>query len=319
MADLAGTANSRLPLCRGRLTAEKMLADVTWLRVGGPAQWLFQPKDTDDLAEFLKHLEPGIPVFVLGAGSNLIVRDGGISGVVVRLGSGFGQVGVQDSTVTAGAAALDSRVAVKAAEQGLDLVFLRTIPGTIGGAVFMNAGCYGRYVEHVCREVTVVNRNGTVSRIGGSEVGFRYRGSGLPKGSVVVEAVFECPIGDPEELGARMAAQLNYRNKTQPTRIRTAGSTFRNPSGWSSTGSEDTDHSMKAWKLIDEAGLRGTCNGRACVSTLHPNFLINTGGATAQEVEDLGETVRARVLANSGIQLEWEVLRVGKKLQATEA
>ena len=302
-----------LPHCRGRLVAARPLAGLTWLRVGGPAEWLFQPADTEDLAGFLQGLDVRVPVFALGVGSNLIVRDGGICGVVVRLGSRFGRIGIDGNIVRAGAAALDSRVAVTAAEMGLDLSFMRTIPGTIGGAVRMNAGCYGKYVADFCREIVVVTRGGSVERLRNSEIGFRYRGSSLPPGCVIVEAVLECPRSDPADLRKLMESQIAYRNETQPTGIRTAGSTFRNPAGYSSTGRSDDDHSMKAWKLIDDAGMRGAQVGNACVSAMHPNFLVNAGGATATEIEELGETVRSKVLEISGIQLEWEILRVGSQ------
>lgn len=306
-------SGGRLPHCRGRLTAARPLAELTWLRVGGPAEWLFQPEDIEDLAEFIRNLDNDVPVFALGVGSNLIVRDGGLPGVVVRLGSRFGNVGIDGNIVRAGAAALDSRVAVKAAEMGLDLTFMRTIPGTIGGAVRMNAGCYGKYVADFCREVAVVTRDGSVERLRNGEVGFSYRGSSLPPGSIVVEAVLECPRSDPAGLQKLMASQIAYRNETQPTGIRTAGSTFRNPAGYSSTGRPDDDQSMKAWKLIDAAGMRGARMGKARVSEMHPNFLVNSGGATAAEIEALGETVRSKVLENSGIELEWEILRVGSQ------
>ena len=302
-----------LPHCRGRLTAARSLAELTWLRVGGPAEWLFQPEDTEDLADFLRNLHNEIPVFALGVGSNLIVRDGGLPGVVVRLGSRFGKVAIDGNIVRAGAAALDSRVAVKAAEMGLDLTFMRTIPGTIGGAVRMNAGCYGKYVADFCREVVVVTRDGSVERLQSGEIGFKYRGSSLPQGCVIVEAFLECPRSDPADLQRLMASQVTYRNETQPTGIRTAGSTFRNPAGYSSTGRPDDDQSMKAWKLIDDAGMRGARIGKARVSEMHPNFLVNSGGATAAEIEALGEKVRSRVLENSGIELEWEILRVGSQ------
>ena len=311
MNDGVEGAAGGLPHCRGRLVAGRPLAELTWLRVGGSAEWLFQPADIEDLAGFLRELGSGIPVFVLGVGSNLIVRDGGLPGVVVRLGSSFGRTGIDGDVVRAGAAALDSRVAVKAAEMGLDLSFMRTIPGTIGGAVRMNAGCYGKYVADFCREVVVVTRDGSVERLRNSEIGFSYRGSSLPPDCVIVEAAFECPRSDPAGLLKLMESQIAYRNETQPTGIRTAGSTFRNPAGHSSTGRADDDHSMKAWKLIDDAGMRGARVGNARVSEMHPNFLVNAGGATATEIEELGEAVRSKVLENSGIQLEWEILRVG--------
>ena len=312
MNSTAENGRDELPPCRGRIMTGKLLAELTWLRVGGPAEWLFQPEDAEDLASFVRNLSPAIPLFVLGAGSNLIVRDGGMPGVVIRLGRQFGYVSIEGQSVRVGAAALDSRVAVKAAGAGLDLTFLRTIPGTIGGAVRMNAGCYGTYFGDLCQQVTIVTRNGDIATIGNRQIGFRYRGCGLPADSVVIEAVLECRQDESAELVNRMESQIAYRNETQPTKIRTAGSTFRNPSGHSSGGQLDIDHSMKAWKLIDDAGMRGARRGNAVMSTQHPNFLVNEGGATATDLEELGEEVRARVLENTGIELEWEILRVGK-------
>ena len=308
-----------LPSVRGTLTPERPLADLTWLRVGGPAEWLFQPADLDDLAAFLAALPEDVPVFPMGVGSNLIVRDGGIRGVVIRLGRGFNAISVEGSRVTAGAAALDAHVARKAAEAGVDLTFLRTIPGAIGGAVRMNAGCYGSYTADHFVQAMVVLRDGSVRTIGPAEMGFAYRASALPEGAVIVEAVLEGAAGDPAALEARMAEQLARRDATQPVKDRSAGSTFRNPAGFSSTGRADDVHDLKAWSLIDRAGLRGHRLGGAQMSEKHPNFLINTGGATAADLEGLGEEVRKRVFQISGLTLEWEIMRVGETTPEADA
>ena len=302
---------ARWPSARGTLTPDRPLADLTWLRVGGPADLLFQPADTADLAAFLAALDPAVPVFPMGVGSNLIVRDGGIPGVVIRLGRGFNAISVTADSVTAGAAALDAHVARRAAEAGLDLAFLRTIPGTIGGAVCMNAGCYGSYVADVLREVTLVLRDGRIVTWPAARLALGYRRSTLPEGAVITSATFAPPRGDPADLAARMEAQLKKRDETQPTRDRTAGSTFRNPAGYSSTGRADDTHDLKAWKLIDEAGMRGARQGGAQMNPMHANFLTNTGTATAADLESLGEEVRKRVYDRAGITLEWEIMRVG--------
>ena len=303
-----------LPTPRGTLTPDRPLDALTWLRVGGPADWLFQPADEDDLADFLRGLDPAVPVFPMGVGSNLIVRDGGIRGVVIRLGRGFNAITVEGDRVIAGAAALDAHVARRAADSGLDLTFLRTIPGSIGGAVCMNAGCYGSYVADRLISVRAVTRTGERIGLNRDELGFSYRHADLPQGCVVTEAVFHAPAGDPDALHATMADQLARRDETQPTRDRSAGSTFRNPAGFSSTGRADDVHDLKAWSLIDRAGLRGHSWGGAQMSEKHPNFLLNTGGATAAELEALGELVRRRVLEDSGHSLQWEVIRIGDPL-----
>lgn len=301
-----------LPEVRGRIVPDRPLADLTWLRVGGPADWLFQPADPEDLAAFLAALPAEVPVFAMGVGSNLIVRDGGIRGVVIRLGRGFGEVTVEGARVTAGAAALDSAVARRAAEAGVDLTFLRTIPGTIGGAVRMNAGCYGRYVADALVSVEAVTRSGERVTLAAEDLGFGYRHSDVPAGTVVISATFEAPRGDPESLLARMEEQLARRDATQPTKDRTAGSTFRNPVGHSSTGEAGESHELKAWKVIDDAGLRGARIGGAVMNVKHPNFLTNAGDATAADLEQLGEMVREKVFQISGIALEWEIMRVGE-------
>ncbi|QYK40670.1 MAG: UDP-N-acetylmuramate dehydrogenase [Paracoccaceae bacterium] len=302
----------QLPTPRGPLTPDRPLADLTWLRVGGPADWLFQPADAEDLRAFLAALDPAVPVFPMGVGSNLIVRDGGIRGVVIRLGRGFNAIEIKGEFVTAGAAALDAHVARRAAEQGRDLTFLRTIPGSIGGAVRMNAGCYGHYVADRLHEVRIVTRTGRVETLPAAALSLRYRQSDLPEGAVIIAATFRAPPGDPAALEARMADQIARRDASQPTRDRSAGSTFRNPLGRSSTGQADDTHELKAWKVIQDAGMRGATRGGALMSPMHANFLINTGTATAADLEGLGEEVRKKVFQNSGITLEWEIMRVGE-------
>jgi UDP-N-acetylmuramate dehydrogenase len=297
------------PETRGALTPDRALADLTWLRVGGAATALFQPADRADLCDFLKAYEG--PVFPMGVGSNLIIRDGGLEAVVIRLGRGFNGFEVEGTRVICGPALLDAHCARKAADAGLDLTFLRTIPGAIGGAVAMNAGCYGSYMADVFVEATVVLRSGEVVVLSRDDLHFAYRQSHLPAGAVIVEVVMEAPKGEPAALHARMEEQLAKRDATQPTKDRTAGSTFRNPAGFSSTGRADDSHELKAWKVIDDAGMRGARLGGAQMSEKHPNFLINTGGATAADLEDLGEQVRKKVFEHSGIELHWEVLRVG--------
>lgn len=301
-----------LPTVRGTLTPNRPLADLTWLRVGGPADWLFQPADEDDLAAFLGALPAEVPVFPMGVGSNLIVRDGGIRGVVIRLGRGFNAIEVSGRQVSAGAAALDAHVARRAAEAGVDLTFLRTIPGSIGGAVRMNAGCYGSYVADALTGARAVTRDGRIVALSPADLRLAYRSSQLPEGWVLTAATFEGPAGEPEELERRMAEQLARRDESQPVRDRTAGSTFRNPAGFSSTGRADDVHDLKAWKLIEAAGMRGARLGGAVMNEKHANFLTNAGGATAADLEGLGEEVRKKVLQHSGLSLEWEIMRVGE-------
>ncbi|ABG32850.1 UDP-N-acetylenolpyruvoylglucosamine reductase [Roseobacter denitrificans] len=307
---------SEMPKVRGRLTQARPLSDLTWLRVGGPADWLFQPADVEDLSDFLARLPEEVAVFPMGVGSNLIVRDGGLRCVVIRLGRGFNQIDISGTRVVAGAAALDAHVARKAADAGLDLTFLRTIPGSIGGAVRMNAGCYGSYTADVLVEVQVVSRTGEVTTLAARDLQLGYRHSTLAEGAVLTKAVFEAPRGDPETLHARMTDQLARRDATQPTKERSAGSTFRNPAGFSSTGRSDDVHDLKAWKVIDDAGMRGARRGGAQMSEMHSNFMVNTGRATAADLEGLGEEVRKKVYDSSGITLEWEIMRVGEKLSS---
>ncbi|MBI6629883.1 UDP-N-acetylmuramate dehydrogenase [Pontibaca salina] len=300
-----------LPQTRGRLTIGRALSELTWLRVGGPADVLFQPADAEDLAQFLAALESSVPVFPMGVGSNLIVRDGGLRGVVIRLGRNFNQISADGNRVTAGAAALDSHVARRAADAGIDLTFLRTIPGSIGGALRMNAGCYGRYVADVLVSVRAITRAGKLIELTAQDLNLRYRQSDLPEGAVLIEATFEGPQGDSAGLHAAMEQQLRQRDETQPTKERSAGSTFRNPAGFSSTGRADDVHDLKAWRVIDGAGMRGARRGGAKMSEKHPNFLINTGAASAADLEGLGEEVRKKVYDSSGIRLEWEIMRIG--------
>jgi UDP-N-acetylmuramate dehydrogenase len=301
-----------LPDVRGILTPNRDLSELTWMRVGGPADVLFQPADAEDLSAFLAALPSDVPVFAMGVGSNLIVRDGGVRGVVIRLGRGFNGIEFHDDIVRAGAAALDMHVARKAAAEGLNLTFLRTIPGSIGGAVRMNAGCYGDYMADVLQDVQVVMRDGSQRTLSAADLDLKYRSSSLPDGAVIVSATLRAPKEDAQTLEDRMAAQLAKRDETQPTKDRTAGSTFRNPAGFSSTGKADDSHDLKAWKVIDDAGMRGAVRGGAVMNTMHSNFLTNAGGATAADLEGLGEDVRKKVYQTSGLTLEWEIMRVGE-------
>ncbi len=306
---------TQLPTPRGTLTQNRPLSDLTWLRVGGPADWLFQPADAADLAEFLAALDPQTPVFPIGVGSNLIVRDGGLRVVVIRLGRGFNAIEINGNTIIAGAAALDAHVARRAAEAGLDLTFLRTIPGSIGGAIRMNAGCYGQYVADFLQEIHIITRAGKPETLPAAALNLRYRQSTLPEGAIITSATFNAPQGDPAALAAKMEDQIAKRDASQPTKDRSAGSTFRNPLGRSSTGQADDTHELKAWKVIDEAGMRGATRGGAQMSPMHSNFLINTGTATAADLEDLGEEVRKKVFQIRGITLEWEIMRVGERAE----
>ncbi len=290
----------RLPPIRGRVQANAPLAPFTWFRVGGPAEALVRPSSPTDLAAFLAALPLDVPVQVLGAASNVIVRDGGIHGVVLRLGRGFGEVRIEADGVIAGAACLDAAVAEHAAAAGLTgLEFLSGIPGTIGGAVTMNAGAYGGDVAGCLDWAEFVTRSGELVRMAAGELALAYRHASLPSGAVVVRARFRANAGDPASIAARMAEIRASREATQPVRARTGGSTFRNPPG------------MRAWELIDAAGGRGLVRGGAACSDKHCNFLLNTGGATAADLEGLGEELRRRVHAASGVTLEWEIKRMG--------
>ena len=289
-----------LPPLAGRVQAHTPLAPFTWFRVGGPAEALVRPSDAADLAGFLSALPPDVPVQVLGAASNVIVRDGGIPGVVLRLGRGFGEVRVEPDGVVAGAACLDAAVAEHAAAAGLaGLEFLSGIPGAVGGAVAMNAGAYGGDIAGCLDWAEVVTRTGEQHRLQAAALAFAYRHASLPPGAVVVRARFRARPGDRAAIAARMAEIRRSREDTQPVRARTGGSTFRNPPG------------QRAWELIDAAGGRGLTRGGAACSDKHCNFLLNTGGATAADLEGLGEELRRRVHAASGVTLEWEIKRLG--------
>jgi UDP-N-acetylmuramate dehydrogenase len=291
-----------LPPVRGSLTHEAPLNDLVWFRAGGPAEVLFRPADVDDLAAFIAARPADLRVSVIGVGSNLLVRDGGIPGVVVRLSSAFGKIETDGLRVRAGAAALDGAVARAAADAGIaGLEFLRGVPGTIGGALRMNAGCYGREVKDVFIEAVAIDGKGNKIRLFGADMGFEYRKArGVASEDLIfVEAVFEGAGDEPAAIRARMEELSANREASQPIKSRTGGSTFKNPPG------------HKAWQLIDEAGCRGLMIGSAQVSEKHTNFLINTGDATAADLEALGEEVRRRVQEKSGITLEWEIKRVG--------
>nr|WP_183265257.1 UDP-N-acetylmuramate dehydrogenase [Acidocella aromatica] len=289
-----------IPATRGRLAEHAPLAPMTWFRVGGPAEYLLRPADVEDLCTFLKDLPLEMPVTVIGAASNLIVRDGGINGVVIKLARGFGDVVMEGDAIIAGAAALDVTVAEYAAEAGLTgLEFLSGIPGTIGGAVAMNAGAYGGEIAQVLDWAEIVTRAGELIRVPAQELGLSYRHANLPLDSVVVRARLRGRPGEAALIGAKMAEIKAKREASQPVRARTGGSTFANPQG------------QKAWELIDAAGCRGLTKGQAQVSELHCNFLLNLGEATAAELEGLGEEVRRRVQENSGVALRWEIKRIG--------
>ena len=301
-SDLMPELKAGLPQLRGRLVANQTLADITWFRVGGPAQVLFTPADADDLAYFLQHRPPELPVFVIGLGSNLLVRDGGVPGVVIRLGRGFGNVAAEPGhRLRAGTAVPDVKLARAAADAGIaGLAFYRGIPGSVGGALRMNAGAHGRETKDVLVEARAVDMQGRQHTPALADMGFTYRHSGVPKDWIFTEALFEGMAGDPAKILEDMNEVAEYREANQPIKERTGGSTFKNPPGAS------------AWKLIDAAGCRGLRVGGAGVSTMHCNFLINDGNATAEDIERLGETVRARVRETSGVTLQWEIVRLGE-------
>lgn len=304
---------SDLPDVQGRITLERPLNTLSWLRVGGTAELLFQPAHMADISAFLRALPEDVPVMPIGVCSNLIIRDGGIKGAVIRLGRGFNGFEVMaNGNVRVGAGALDGQVAKQAAAAGYDLAFLRTIPGGIGGAIRMNAGCYGDYLADVFVSATAVRRNGKVVTLKKDDIGFAYRFSDLPDDLIIVQAVLAPPKGEPAKIEAKMADALAKRAATQPVTQLSCGSTFRNPAGFSSTGKADDAQDLKAWKVIDDAGLRGVTLGGAQMSQMHPNFLINTGDATAADLENLGELVREKVFKHAGISLEWEIKRVGE-------
>jgi UDP-N-acetylmuramate dehydrogenase len=295
--------DTAIPPLRGKAERNASLADFIWFRTGGAADWLVRPADVADLSQFLAALDPAIPLFPVGVGSNLIVRDGGVPGVTIRLPKSLAKVSIEPGhRVRSGAAAMGITVASAARDAGIaGLEFMRGIPGTIGGAVRMNAGAYGRDAADILIEATIVLRDGTIEVWPATRLGYSYRHSELPEGSVVVEALFEGIPGDPKDIGAEMDRIAAEREASQPLRSRTGGSTFKNPQG------------NKAWALVDAAGCRGLRIGDAQVSEKHTNFLLNLGEASSADIEALGEEVRRRVKAHSGVELEWEIQRVGNK------
>jgi UDP-N-acetylmuramate dehydrogenase len=301
LSDLENRLRAALPELRGRLTSGAALADLTWFRVGGPAEILYSPADEADLAYFLKKTPANVPVTVIGLGSNLLVRDGGIAGVVIRLGRGFGEIKIEaGSRFRVGAAVPDVKVARAAADAGIaGLSFYRGIPGCVGGALRMNGGAHGRETKEVVIEARAVDRDGNIHVLPVAELHYAYRHCGAPEDFVFTEALFEGVPGEPAKILAEMEDIAAYREEVQPIKSRTGGSTFKNPPGG------------KAWQLIDAAGCRGLAVGDAKVSEMHCNFLINEGNASGADLETLGETVRARVKATSGVELEWEIKRLG--------
>ena len=293
---------SRMPELRGRLVADAPLSDITWFRVGGPAEILFTPVDEADLAYFLKYVGHELPVFVIGLGSNLLVRDGGVKGVVIRLGRGFGDIAVEPGhRLRVGTVVPDVKAARAAADAGIGgMAFYRGIPGSIGGALRMNAGAHGRETRDCLVAARAVDRMGNIHVLTNADMRFTYRHCGVPEDWIFTEATYQGAPADPSIIAMEMNEVAEYREKNQPIKERTGGSTFKNPPGHS------------AWKLVDAAGCRGLRVGGAKVSEMHCNFLINDQGATGEDVERLGETVRARVKAQSGITLEWEIIRLGE-------
>ena len=295
------SATATMPRVRGKLTADAPLAPLVWFKSGGKADWLFEPADADDLTSFLAELDPGVPVMALGLGSNMIVRDGGVPGVVVRLGKPFARIEqLDDTTLRCGGGASGILVSSTARDAGIaGLEFLRGIPGTVGGFVRMNGGAYGREVSDILVSARIALRSGEVEEWPAERLGYTYRHSEVPEGAVVLDATFRGRPGDPQVIGAEMDRIAQAREETQPLRSRTGGSTFKNPEG------------HKAWALIDAAGCRGMKLGDAQVSDKHCNFLLNLGSATSADIEELGEEVRRRVQARTNISLEWEIQRVG--------
>jgi len=298
--DIVPELKAAAPKLRGRLLPNRSLAELTWFRVGGPAQVLYMPEDEEDLAYFLSALPASVPVTVIGLGSNLIVRDGGVPGVVVRLGRGFSEIMIDGSQIIAGTAVPDVKVARAAQEAGIaGLSFLRGIPGAIGGALRMNGGAYGRETKDALVAARAVDRQGRIRELSNADMGFHYRHTDAPEDLIFTQATFAGTPGDRSVIAAEMDKITEAREATQPIKSRTGGSTFKNPPG------------QKAWQLIDAAGCRGLQIGQAQVSEMHCNFLINLGGATAADIETLGETVRRKVQEKSGIALAWEIKRIG--------
>ncbi|NQX79042.1 MAG: UDP-N-acetylmuramate dehydrogenase [Hyphomicrobiaceae bacterium] len=299
--DITADLGALMPKLRGKMRANVPLRDITWVRVGGPAQVLFYPVDEKDLTYFLTHLPSEIPIYVIGYGSNLLVRDGGLKGIVIRLGRGVLKIQIeQGQRLRTGAAVPDSYVARVAANAGISgLTFYRTIPGSVGGAVRMNAGAHGMETKNILLTARAVDRGGKIHILSKSDIGFSYRSCKISPDWIFTEALFQGHTGDPVKIRQEMEAIADYREQNQPIRERTCGSTFKNPPG------------LSAWKLVNAAGCRGLSIGGAIVSEKHCNFLINYNDATASDIEILGETIRERVKANSGIELQWEIVRIG--------
>ncbi len=302
--DISADLRAAMPDLRGRLTPNAAMADITWFRAGGPAQVLFSPQDEADLAYFLKHAPADLPVVVIGLGSNLLVRDGGVAGVVIRLGRGFGEIVIEPGhRLRTGTVVPDAKVARTAADAGIEgLAFYRGIPGSIGGALRMNAGAHGTETKDCLIAARAVDRRGNIHVLSLADMGFTYRHCAIPADWIFTEATYQGNPGEPAAILAQMQEVADYREANQPIKERTGGSTFKNPPGHSS------------WKLIDAAGMRGFRVGGAKVSEMHCNFLINDQNASGEDIERLGETVRARVKAHSGVQLEWEIIRLGQPL-----
>lgn len=303
--DLLAELGPRMPELRGRLASGARLADITWFRVGGPAQVLFTPADEADLAYFLARLPAHIPVFTVGLGSNLLVRDGGVRGVVIRLGRGFAGIDIEPGhRIRVGTAVPDVKLARAAADAGIaGLAFYRGIPGSVGGALRMNAGAHGRETRDCLVETRAVDRQGNIHTLSLADMHLTYRHCGVPADYVFTQALYQGTPGDPAEIARQMEEVAQYREANQPIKERTGGSTFKNPEG------------MSAWRLVDEAGCRGFRVGGAKVSEMHCNFLINDREASAEDIERLGETVRARVKAQRGVSLHWEIIRLGEPLE----
>ncbi len=293
---------SILPHVRGRYVEGAPLAQYTWFRVGGPAQVLFKPADVADLAFFLRHRPKDVPIYTIGVGSNLLVRDGGVPGVVIRLGRGFSNIALKGSDIELGGAVLDRTASLVARDEGMSgLEFLCSIPGSIGGALRMNAGCYGSEMRDVLQVAIALDERGELHKLTTEDMGFSYRHCAIPDDWIFVGARLKTKQGQVQEISETMNTMLAQRDESQPTRTRTGGSTFANPNG------------LKAWELIDKAGCRGLTRGGAMISEKHCNFLLNTGEATAEDLEELAEDVRRRVFAQTGISLRWEIQRIGQK------
>ncbi len=291
----------KLPEIQGRYTHQSLLSKITWFQVGGPAEVLFKPKNIQDLSFFLENLDPSTPIFILGVGSNLLVRDGGIDGIVIRLGSGFNDIEVFENEIEIGSAVLDRNIALTCASSGIGgLEFLCSIPGTLGGAIKMNAGCYGHEIKDVFLWADIMNRKGDIERRFNCD--FSYRHSNIKDDEIVIKARLKGAFENPDNINARMKSMLEQREMTQPVHTKTGGSTFANPASGG-----------KAWELIDGVGGRGLSRGDAQISQLHCNFLINRGNATAQDLESLGNDIKQKVLETYGVDLRWEILRIGKK------